>query len=92
MKFYYPAIIEKKEDGLFHVHFPDLTMCEAKGRYLEEAVENAKEAERNWIELELSEEEFELPPRTELSELKLSEGETAQNISVTIRLMEGYDE
>ena len=46
MKFSYPCIAGQKEDGSFRVYFPDLEMCEATGRDLEEALENAKEAER----------------------------------------------
>ncbi len=92
MKFCYPGIIKKREDGAYHVHFPDLEMCEAVGRDLDQAIENAKEAERNWIELELMEEEAMLPPRSELRELSIREGEMVQNISVNIRFMEGYDE
>ena len=92
MKFCYPCIIKEQEDGKVHASFPDLEMCEAIGRDLEEALENAKEAERNWIELELSEEEFELPPRSGLHEIRLQPGERVMNISVNIRLMEGYDE
>ena len=92
MKFIYPGIISEKEDGSVHVRFPDLEMCEAWGRDLEEALENAKEAERNWIELELSEQDFELPSKSMLSELSLKPNESVRNISVNIRLMEGYDE
>ena len=44
------------------------------------------------FEDELSEEEFELPPRSELHEIRLQPGERVMNISVNIRLMEGYDE
>ena len=92
MKFVYPGIIRENEDGSFYVRFPDLEMCEATGRDLEEALENAKEAERGWIELELSEDDFELPARSELRELCPGPGESIHTLSVNIRLMEGYDE
>lgn len=92
MKFVYPGIIAELPDGSYHVRFPDLDMCEARGRDLEEALENAKEAERSWIELELSEEDFELPSKSILSEIRLKPNETVRSISVNIRLMEGYDE
>ena len=92
MKFVYPGIIRENEDGGFYVRFPDLEMCEAVGRSLEEALERAKDAERSWIELELSEEDPELPAKSGAYELELAENERLQDISVNIRLMEGYDE
>ncbi len=92
MKFVYPGIIRENEDGSFYVRFPDLEMCEAVGSSLEEALERAKDAERSWIELELSEEDPELPAKSGAYELELAENERLQDISVNIRLMEGYDE
>ncbi len=92
MKFVYPAIFAEREDGSFHVRFPDLEMCEAVGRDEEEALERAKEAERGWIELELSEAELELPSMSAESEIELKPNEKLRNVSVNIRLMEGYDE
>lgn len=91
MKFFYPARIQKEADGSYKAVFPDLYMCEAKGRSYEEVLENAKEAERNWIQLELEEDE-ELPRKSEPEEIRLKEDDIVQNVSVTIRLMEGYDE
>ena len=31
MKFVYPAVFKKKEDGMIHVTFPDLEGCYAEG-------------------------------------------------------------
>ena len=50
-------------------YFPDLACCEAKGETLDEAVENANEAALDWINLELSEDEVNLPPVSEVSDL-----------------------
>ena len=66
--------------------------CEAKGETLDEAVENANEAALRlyWINLlELSEDEVNLPPVSEVSDLELKEGDIVRNIQVTIKFMEG---
>lgn len=91
MKFFYPVRIRQQEDGMYMAEFPDLYMCTAQGRTYEEVLENAKEAERNWISLEL-EDDGELPRKSEPEEIRLKEDDIVQNVSVTIRLMEGYDE
>ena len=75
MKFVYPAVFHKNENGGYEGFFPDLACCEAKGDTLDEAVENANEAALDWINLELSEEEVNLPPVSEVSDLTLKEGD-----------------
>lgn len=92
MKFIYPAVFRKKEDGTFQGFFPDLACCEVTGDSLEDAVEHANEAAMNWICLELSEEEPVLPPVSDEADMELLEGDIVRNISVTIRLLEGWDE
>ena len=92
MKFIYPAVFHKAEDGTYQGYFPDLECCYAKGDTLEEAVENANEAATDWISLELSEEEPELPYITDASDIPLKEGEVVRQISVNIRFYEGWDE
>ena len=53
MTFVYPAVFTPHEkDNGFHVEFPDLECCEADGPDLEDAVENARDAARNWITAE----------------------------------------
>ena len=54
MKFIYPAVFRKTENG-YHAFFPDLECCEASGDTLDDAIENANEACRNWITVELEE-------------------------------------
>ena len=44
MKFIYPAVIRKTEEGKFQASFPDLECCYAEGDTLEEAVEMAQDA------------------------------------------------
>ena len=91
MKFVYPARIRKTETGKFHAEFPDLEGCTAEADDLEDVLEKAKEAEYNWISVEL-EEEHELPARTELADLKPSEGEIVRDLSATVKFFEGWEE
>ena len=91
MKFIYPAVFQKTEDGTFTGYFPDLECCYAKGETLDDAIEAANEAAYNWISLEL-EEDGELPAISEQSDIDLKEGDIVRNISVNIRFYEGWDE
>ena len=58
MKFMYPAVFRKNEDGTYNGYFPDLECCTSTGDTLDEAIENANEAAYNWITVELDEEEL----------------------------------
>ncbi len=53
---------------------------------------DAMEAEYNWIMLELDDEDPELPPVSHPEDLVLKEGEFIRNISVKVRLVEGWEE
>ena len=92
MKFIYPAVFRKAEDGTYEGHFPDLECCYAKGGTLEDAVDNANEAAYDWLSLELSEEDCSLPSVSDESDMDLQEGDIVRNISVNIRFYEGWDE
>ena len=46
MKFIYPAIFRKTDEGSYQGFFPDLECCYAKGDTLEEAVDDANEADQ----------------------------------------------
>ncbi|MFR1833553.1 MAG: type II toxin-antitoxin system HicB family antitoxin [Lachnospiraceae bacterium] len=91
MKFVYPAVFKKREDESFHVAFPDLEGCFAEGPTMEDALEKAKEAEIDWITLEL-EESFDLPARSKEEDIPVEEGDVIRNVTATIRLRDGYDE
>jgi predicted RNase H-like HicB family nuclease len=91
MKFIYPAVFSRKDDGTYEGYFPDLEHCFAKGETLEDAVEDANEAATTWISLEL-EEECPLPPVTDVNDIHLAENEVIRNISVNYRFMEGWEE
>ncbi|MDE7318143.1 MAG: type II toxin-antitoxin system HicB family antitoxin [Lachnospiraceae bacterium] len=92
MKFTYPAIIRKTEQGTWHAAFPDLECCEAEGDTIEEAVERANEAAYDWISLELSEDDGQLPAITDVRDMDLEEGDVVRNICVNIRFTDGWDE
>ena len=92
MKFIYPAIFRKTDEGSYQGFFPDLECFYAKGDTLEEAVDDANEAARCWLTSELEEEEWMLPPVSDLKDLELNEGDVVRNIAVTIRFYEGWDE
>ena len=53
MKFIYPAVFRKNEDGRYKAFFPDLACCEAEGDTLDDAIDNANEAAYNWIYAEV---------------------------------------
>ena len=92
LKFTYPAVFHKTEQGTYEGYFPDLACCYAKGDTLDEALEDAIHSAYDWISLELTEEEPDFPPVSDVADLGKSEGEIARNIAVNIRLFEGWDE
>ena len=92
MRFIYPAVFHKTENGKYKAQFPDLECCYAEGDTLEEAVDNANEAASNWISAELMEEDWDLPSISDESDIALEEGDVVRNIAVTIRLRDGWDE
>ena len=58
MKFIYPAVFRKNEEGRYKAFFPDLACCEAEGDTLDDAIDNANEAAYNWIYAEVMEDEM----------------------------------
>ena len=91
MIFIYPAVFRKTENG-YHAFFPDLECCEASGDTLDDAIENANEACRNWITVELEEEEPNMPYVSDIEDIEIKDGDIVRNISVNIRFYEGWDE
>ena len=92
MKFIYPAVFRRQENGGYHAFFPDLECCEAEGETLDDAIDNANEACRNWITVELEEEDPVFPYVSDISDIVVEEGDIVRNISVNIRFYEGWDE
>ena len=97
MKFIYPAVFHKTEEGHYKGYFPDLECCYGEGETLDEAIESANEAARDWITLELSEDEPMIPYVSDIEDIEVKDGEerTILNKKVTfmnIRFYEGWDE
>ena len=92
MKFIYPAIIRKEENGTFKATFPDLACCEATGDSLDDVIEKANEAAVGWLELELSEDMPMLPPVTDKDDLVLHEGELVRDICANVKFYDGREE
>ena len=86
MKFTYPAIIRKQDNGTWKAWLPDLACCEAVGDTLDDAIEEVNAAVYDWISLELSEDEADLPPVSDMDDLDTIEGDVTRNICVNIRL------
>ena len=82
MTFVYPAVVTPSKRGTgFDAEFPDLEMCTAWGRDLEEALDRARDAARNWIELEM-EEGGELPLASLPEDIELPAGGEVRKIMV----------
>lgn len=92
MKFFYPAIFKKEEDGSYSARFPDLETCTAKGGDLEDVLENAIDSAFNWIDAELQEDDPELPPASDPEDIPLEENEFVREILVNYRIAEGWEE
>lgn len=92
MKFCYPAIFKKTENGAYEVTFPDLAGCTARGKNYEEALSEAKEAETDWLTIELIEDLGQPPFVSDAGDIAVSEDETVQLVAVNLRFMEGWDE
>lgn len=92
MKFIYPAVFRKNEQGTYEGFFPDLECCYAKGDTLDDAIDDANEAAYNWISLELEEDDPQMPRVSDESDMNLQEGDIVRNISVNIRFHVGWDE
>ena len=92
MKFIYPAVFRKNEDGGYHAFFPDLECCEAHGETLDDAIENANEACRTWITVQLEEDEPVMPYVSDIEDIEVKGGDIVRNISVNIRFYQGWDE
>ena len=61
MKFIYPAVFRKTEEGRYKSYFPDLECCYGEGDTLDDAIDDSNEAARNWLSLELTEEDPFIP-------------------------------
>ncbi|MDO4614981.1 MAG: type II toxin-antitoxin system HicB family antitoxin [Lachnospiraceae bacterium] len=92
MKFTYPAVIHKNEDGTYKGYFPDLEGTEIEAPTYDDILNLAIETAREWITVELEEDNLDLPAVSDHSDLKLEEGDELHDIAVIIRLYDGWDE
>ena len=92
MKFYYPAVISKLNNGGYHAFFPDLEQCEACGDSLDDVLDHAMEAAFNWISAELEEDEPELPSASDPADLSPGPDRIIRNILVNYRFSDGWEE
>ena len=81
MKFIYPAVFRKTAEGTYTGFFPDLDSCQVTGDTLDEAMDQANEAASNWISVELEEDDCELPPVSDASDLKLEKDDIVRKYS-----------
>ena len=81
-----------EKDGKYKGYFPDLECCYGEGDTIDDAIDDANEAARNWLSLELTEEDPFIPYVSDEEDIDLKEGEFIRNISVNIRFYEGWDE
>lgn len=91
MKFSYPAVFRKVSENEYTGYFPDLEGCSFRASSLTEALQEAIDNGAEWIKLEL-EENGDLPAISEESDLNLREGDIFRQISMIIRLTDGWDE
>ena len=92
MKFIYPAVFSRTDEGTYTGRFPDLAGAVVFAETLEEAVDEANQAASDWITAELMEDDAFLPPVTDAEDIPIRDGEIIRNICVTIRFYEGWDE
>ena len=93
MRFIYPAILTPLPDGSWKAVMPDLTGCEATGFSIDDVMEEINLAAREWIAIELEEEDS-LPPVSDPEDLNedLPAGSLIRNVCITWRILEGWDE
>ena len=84
MRFIYPAIITKYDDGHYEADFPDLKLCHAEGASEMEVLREAKAAAYDWIDLELKEDEPDLPPASDPEDVMVLAKEHIQSVAPEI--------
>lgn len=92
MTFTYPAVFKQRSDGSYECRFIDLEGCMAVGETLDLCIREAIEEARSWIQIELEEEIPNMPAVTHIEDIELAKGEVVRNVSVIVRMREGYDE
>lgn len=92
MVFMYPAIFRHNEDDTYEGYFPDLEGCTFSGETLDDAINDAIEAERTWINVEFEDDSVGLPYITDEEDMVLAENEFVRQIQVIIHYNETYSD
>ncbi|MCE2458795.1 MAG: type II toxin-antitoxin system HicB family antitoxin [Dehalococcoidia bacterium] len=77
----YPVLIDG-EDGAYGVVFPDLPGCVAMGTTIDEALANAEEAVRDWVE-SMESHEQPIPSPSNPGTVEVEPGSTLKSVSLT---------
>ncbi len=92
MTFIYPAVfVPHNEDKGYHAYFPDLEGCQADGSDLEDTMDEAREAARSWIMVELEEESPVFPEVSHHEDLNLGPEEFVRQVMIVIKLLPDND-
>lgn len=94
MRFIYPVVIKKQEDGTYHGDFPNLAGCYGDGESIDDCIRDCSQAAYDWIDLEMQEDDPDLPPASDKDELQKQYGSDyeVRNILTIYRIMEGWEE
>jgi len=92
MKFEYPAVLRRREDGRVEARFPDIEGLYAVGADEDHAAREAIEALRDYIRAEMDSEEPDLPPISDIDEIAAEEGASVRRIAAIVRFTDGWDE
>ena len=77
----YPVLVDG-EDGVYGVVFPDLPGCVAMGTTVDEALVNAEEVVRDWVE-SMEAHCQEIPAPSDLETVEVEPGSTLTYVSLT---------
>lgn len=79
-RYIFPAII-RLDDGIYEVDFPDIYNCFTFGENLEDALDSARDVLELCI-YDMEQDNIEIPPPSDIKDIKLSEGESIAWINV----------
>ena len=93
MIFTYPAVMRLQEDGRYTGYFPDLEQCTFEGGSIDEAIDAAIAAEKDWIEVQMDteeDEEAEMPFVSDHADIPLKDGEFIRDIAAIMHFEVGF--
>lgn len=92
MKYKYPAIVNQYEENRFEAYFPDLEGCSVSGTSMMDVIDEARQAAKDWIEVELEDPNGNLPLPTLAEDITLTEHQTICQIIVNVNVVGGWTE